>query len=139
MGKRRRARELALQALFYVDSTSVPSKEALDMFCGNFNPPKDLSEYFHKLVNGVLDKLDEIDARINRFSKHWKLYRISSVDLNLMRIAVFEFLYCPDVPRRVSINEAIDIGKRFGTDESGAFINGILDSINLDLEEEKRG
>ncbi|MBI9076135.1 MAG: transcription antitermination factor NusB [Desulfatibacillum sp.] len=139
MGKRRRARELALQSLFYADATSVSPEEALDLFCKNFPPPKDLDLFFRELVMGVIDNRDEIDQLIEQHSKNWKLYRISSVDLNLMRIAVYEFLHCPEVPRRVSINEAIDIGKRFGTEESGAFINGILDSIHLFLGKEKSG
>ena len=137
MGKRRRARELALQSLFYADATSVSAEEALDLFCENFPPPKDLVPFFNELARGVIENRDEIDQLIEKHSSNWKLYRISSVDLNLMRIAVYEFLHCPDVPRRVSINEAIDIGKRFGTAESGAFINGILDSIHLYLGKEK--
>jgi len=139
MGKRRRARELALQSLFYLDATSVPPKEALALFCKNFPPPKDLEPYFMQMAEGVIDNRDEIDDLIEQHSKNWKLYRMSSVDLNLMRIAVYEFLRCPDIPRRVSINEAIDIGKRYGTEESGAFINGILDSIHLFLGKEKPG
>lgn len=139
MGKRRRARELALQSLFYMDATSVPPEEALELFCKNFPPPKDLEPYFRLMAEGVIDNRDEIDQLIEQHSKNWKLYRMSSVDLNLMRIAVYEFLHCPDIPRRVSINEAIDIGKRYGTEESGAFINGILDSIHLFLGKEKPG
>ncbi|WP_028315771.1 transcription antitermination factor NusB [Desulfatibacillum aliphaticivorans] len=138
MGKRRRARELALQSLFYVDSTSAPPLKALDLFCQNFPPPKDLAQFFYELAKGVIEKRDEIDRLIEQHSNNWKLYRMSAVDLNLMRIAAYEFLFCPDVPRRVSINEAIDIGKRFGTAESGAFINGILDSIHLHLGKEEK-
>ena len=78
----------------------------------------------------------EIDALIERFSKNWKIRRMSCVDRNVMRIAVYELLYCQDIPPKVSINEAVDIGKKFGTEESGAFINGILDSIREALEKE---
>ncbi len=137
MGKRRQARELTLQSLFYIDSTSLSPQEAFDLFCENFPPPKGLERFFRVLAEGVINNRDEVDDLIEQHSKNWKLYRMSSVDLNLMRIAVYEFLHCPDVPRRVSINEAIDIGKRFGTKDSGAFINGILDSIHLYMGEEK--
>ena len=71
----------------------------------------------------------EIDTLIERFSKNWKIHRMSCVDRNVMRIAVYELLYCEDIPPKVSINEAVDVGKKFGTEESGAFINGIMDSI----------
>jgi len=81
-------------------------------------------------VEGVLQHKDEIDQFIERFSNNWKISRMSRVDRNIMRIAVFEILYCDDIPFKVSINEAVDLGKRYGTEESGAFINGILDSIH---------
>jgi len=74
---------------------------------------------------------------IEQFSSNWKISRMSCVDRNILRIAVFELLYCADIPPKVSINEAIDVGKRFGTEESGAFINGILDSIRLAMEANK--
>ena len=74
------------------------------------------------------------DTVIEQFSSNWKLSRMSCVDRNVLRIAVFELLYCADIPPKVSINEAIDVGKRFGTEESGAFINGILDSIRLAMQ-----
>jgi len=73
---------------------------------------------------------------IERVSSNWKLSRMSCVDRNILRVAVYELLYCQDIPSKVSINEAIDVGKKFGTDDSGAFINGILDSIRLTLENE---
>ena len=78
----------------------------------------------------------EIDAVIERYSDNWKLNRMSGVDRNVMRIAVYELLYCEDIPPKVSINEAVDIGKKFGTEESGAFINGIMDSIRQAIQKE---
>ena len=74
---------------------------------------------------------------IDQFSSNWKIERMACVDRNVMRIAIFELLYCDDIPAKVSINEAIDIGKRYGTDESGAFINGILDSIRKMIDQKK--
>ena len=136
MGTRRRARELAMQALFYMDMRNKASVEMLERFCGNFNPSKKTRPFFLKLVNGVLEVKGELDALIVRFSKNWDIIRMSCVDRNVMRIAVFEFLYCDDIPPKVSINEAVDVGTKFGTEESGAFINGIMDSIRGELEKE---
>jgi len=73
----------------------------------------------------------KIDAVIESYSSNWKLSRISGVDRNIMRVAVYELLYCSDIPTKVSINEAVDVAKKYGTEESGAFINGVLDSIHL--------
>ena len=135
MGTRRQARELAMQALFYMDMRNNVSARMLERFCANFKPPKKNQALFMKLVNGVMEARGELDALIEKFSKNWDINRMSCVDRNVMRIAVFELVYCDDIPPKVSINEAVDIGKKFGTEESGAFINGIMDSIRHDLEE----
>jgi N utilization substance protein B len=134
MGIRHQARELAMQALFYMDAQKNTSEEMLARFCDNFCPSKKTLPFFLKLVNGVRQAMPEIDALIERFSKNWKIGRMSGVDRNVMRIAVYEMLYCSDIPPKVSINEAIDVGKKFGTEDSGAFINGIIDSIRIAIE-----
>jgi N utilization substance protein B len=134
MGTRRQAREIAMQALFYMDMRNDVSVEMLERFCGNFCPSQKIQPFFLKLVNGVLGAKGELDALIERFSQNWDINRMSGVDRNVMRIAAFELIYCDDIPPKVSINEAVDVGKKFGTEESGAFINGILDSIRSDLE-----
>jgi N utilization substance protein B len=131
MGYRRKSRELAMQALFFMDSGLYDSEEVIKLFCNNFKPSENVQSFFDIIVEGVLKYKNDIDVIIASNSKKWKLSRMSSVDRNILRIAVFELLYCKDIPAKVTINEAIDIGKRFGTVESGAFINGILDSINL--------
>jgi len=137
MGNRRRSRELAMQALFYVDMRQNKSEEILDLYLQSYTPSKKVLPFFLELVNGVIREKDQIDTMIERFSSNWKMSRMSCVDRNIMRIAVYEMLYCDDIPLKVSINEAIDVGKKFGTEESGAFINGILDSVRLVLEEEE--
>ena len=137
MGNRRRSRELAMQALFYVDMRQNNSKEMLDLYLQSFKPAKKILPFFLELVNGVIREGDQIDTMIERFSSNWKMSRMSCVDRNIMRIAVYEMLYRGDIPLKVSINEAIDVAKKFGTEESGAFINGILDSVRLVLEEEE--
>ncbi len=123
-----------MQALFYLDMIGDESGESLDVFYGNFSPAKQAVPFFRKLVEGVRQSQREIDATIERFSSNWKLHRMPHVDRNILRIAVFEMLYCEDIPIKVSINEAIDIGKKYGTHESGPFINGILDSLRIAIQ-----
>jgi N utilization substance protein B len=123
-----------MQALFYMDANPDPSPQLLERFCENFSLPKRTQPFFMKLVKGVLKNKPQIDTLIERFSKNWRMQRMACVDRNVMRIAVFEMLFCSDIPPKVSINEAIDIGKKFGTEDSGAFINGIVDSIRIAIE-----
>lgn len=137
MGTRRLSRERALQALFYMDMHRDPVEDPVAQFCSSFAPDKPTQPFFHRLVDGVRENRKRIDTVIEQFSSNWKLSRMSCVDRNVLRIAVFELLFCADIPPKVTINEAIDVGKRFGTDESGAFINGILDSIRLAMKEDK--
>ena len=139
MGNRRKSRELAMQALFYMDMCQSDSPELLDLYCRNFQPSTRTLPFLLKLVKGVMAAKPEIDATIEKFSANWKLTRMACVDRNILRIAVFELLFCNDIPSKVSINEAVDVGKKFGAEESGAFINGILDSIRLSLEQEEFG
>jgi N utilization substance protein B len=136
MGSRRKSRELAMQALFYMDMRQDDSDEILYRFCDNFTPPNKATPFFFRLVKGVIRVKSDIDAIIERFSDNWKLTRMSCVDRNIIRIAAYELICCQDIPPKVSINEAIDVGKKFGTEESGAFINGILDSIRLASKKE---
>jgi len=125
---------MAMQALFFMDERRDFSEEMLHRFCANFAPKPDVRPYFLRLVQGVLKYKTDLDAMIERFSENWSLSRMSGVDRNLMRIAVFELVWCRDIPAKVSINEAVDIGKKFGAEDSGAFINGIVDSIRAALE-----
>jgi len=136
MGTRRLSRERALQALFYMDMHRHPVEDPIGQFCSSFAQENPSQPFFHRLVDGVQENRKAIDTVIEQFSSNWKISRMSCVDRNVLRIAVFELLYCADIPPKVSINEAIDVGKRFGTDESGAFINGILDSIRLAMNED---
>lgn len=127
-----------MQALFQIDVNQDHSREAVELFCKHFGVSKNVKPFCLRLIEGVKEFQDEIDPLIKRFSEHWKITRMSRVDRNIMRIAVYELLYCDDIPIKVSINEAIDIGRKFGTGDSGAFINGILDSIRICLEKENR-
>ncbi len=133
MGQRRQSRELALQALFYIDISKDDSEKAYRFFCKHFEPEENIREFFEKIVEGTIANRADIDKLIESYSSNWKLSRMSGVDRNVIRISVFEILYCPDIPSTVAINEAIDIGKRYGTKDSGAFINGILDAISQNI------
>ena len=133
MGDRRLARELALQALFYFDMDRGDPAELLELFCTNFEEmvTDTVKPFFLELVEGVTASRDEINALLNRCSSNWKISRMPVVDRNIMRIATFELVKRSDIPSSVSINEAVEIGKRFGTRGSGSFINGVLDRIRL--------
>lgn len=137
MGTRRISREQALQALFYMDMHDDGVEDPVQAFCDSFAQDKATEPFFHRLTEGVKGNRKTIDTVIERFSSNWKLSRMSCVDRNVLRIAVYELLFCEDIPPKVSINEAIDVAKRFGTDESGAFINGILDSVRMAIQENR--
>ncbi|AEH45734.1 NusB antitermination factor [Thermodesulfatator indicus DSM 15286] len=129
MGLRRKAREIAVQILYQADVAGVPFNEAFATYEGYFNPSPKVLEFAKELVNGVAEKQEEIDKIIEKYAKHWKLSRMSATDRNILRLATYELLYRPDIPERVSINEAIELAKSFGSDESASFVNGILDAI----------
>ena len=131
MGDRRQARELALQALFFFDMNKSDPEQSLAVFCAN-NEEKltqGVKPFFLDLVKGVLENYAQIDALLNKYSKNWKISRMPVVDRNIMRVAAFEFIKCTDIPPSVTINEAVEIGKNYGTRDSGSFINGVLDRI----------
>ncbi len=134
MTTRRKSREYALQALFSIDMLEEYHEEySLEMvqeLCQMMSVPDSGQDYFFDLVTGVFKHLKEIDKVIAKTSSNWKITRISTVDRNIIRIAIYEIFYKDDIPNKVAINEAVDIGKKFGSEKSGAFINGILDSIH---------
>ncbi len=131
MGDRRKSRELALQALFFLDVNHTDSENGILDFCAQNQ--EELSEavkpFFLDLVNGVMAEKAEIDRLMDKWAKNWKISRMPVVDRNIMRLAIFELIRRPDIPPSVSINEAVEIGKKFGTRDSGAFINGVLDRV----------
>jgi N utilization substance protein B len=135
MGTRRKAREIALQVLFQLETGEKHSttEESFSMFCRNFDAPADTRNFAWDLVSGVRTHLAELDKLLSQASDHWRIDRMSPVDRNILRLALFEMAYLDDIPIKVSLNEAVDLGKRYGTDESGAFINGILDHIHHNL------
>jgi transcription antitermination factor NusB len=137
MGKRRRARELAIQVLFHMEYNPGDPGESFDRVCESFGPPKEVRAYSREVVLGVWEKKADLDRLIRKSSKNWRVERMTRVDRNILRIAIYEVVYRKDVPPKVSIDEAVELGKRYGTEESGAFINGILDHIYNELKAEE--
>jgi N utilization substance protein B len=131
MGLRRESRELALQILYALDANpTVGIRETLQTFREEqADVLSRVREFAEGLVQGVLEHRGVIDAAIKARSKNWTLVRMPRVDLNVMRMATFELMFRQDIPKKVSINEAIEIARKFGDKESPAFVNGILDEI----------
>ena len=137
MGKRRRARELAVQVLFHLEFNAGDPDEAFDLVCKAFAPPEAIRAFSRDLVLGVWKDKEALDGWIGRASINWRLERMSHVDRNILRMAVFEVLFRKDIPPKVTIDEAVELGKKYGTEDSGAFINGVLDNIYNQLQSER--
>jgi len=133
LGKRRRSREFALQVLYQLEITKQDALRTLAQFQEHFSEGVERDDFVERLVLGVSEHRKEIDRLIERYSENWRLDRMNTIDRNILRMAAFELLYCEDIPPKVTLNEAIDLGKRYGTDESGSFINGILDRIQNEV------
>jgi len=130
MGPRREARELALQALYQLDVASGddPARD-LTLFWSHFDAAPDVQAFARELVDGVREHHERIDALLADSVEHWRLSRLSRVDLNLLRLATYELLDRRDIPASVAIDEAIEIARRFGSEDSAAFVNGVLDHV----------
>lgn len=139
MGSRRKARECALQMLFAADVAEMPADEVVRSYWAELGEP-DLDdsarEFATRLATRTLAELELLDERIRSRAEHWRISRMAVVDRNILRLAVYEFLYEP-TPRTVAINEALEIARRFSTYEATQFINGILDAIKRDLDEQQ--
>jgi N utilization substance protein B len=139
MGSRRKARECALQMLFAADFADAVPEEVLQTYwveLGDSETEEAAREFATRLAGGTLTHLQALDERIRSRAEHWRIPRMAIVDRNILRLAVYEFLYEP-TPRTVAINEALEIARRFSTYEATQFINGILDAIKRDLDEEQ--
>ncbi|PKN60945.1 MAG: transcription antitermination factor NusB [Deltaproteobacteria bacterium HGW-Deltaproteobacteria-11] len=163
MHDRRKAREVALQVLYELDLAKTDVQEAVSLFWSHFTAPEEVFEpfwdYFDNpedarkqriksfavsskaklfsilLIEGAWQKRQELDKIISDCSEHWSISRMSKVDRSILRMAVYELLYCDDVPPKVTLNEAIDLGKTYGSENSGSFINGILDALYVKLQQ----
>jgi transcription antitermination protein NusB len=128
-GTRRKGRELALQALYQIEITGDPSVRAVDLFLEHFEGNAKAKEFARRLVSGVVSQRPALDQAIEQSTENWKLERLAKVDLVILRMATYELIFCPDIPNTVSLDEAIEIGKRFGSADSAPFINGVLDQV----------
>ena len=138
MGHRRAARECALQMMYELDVGKHSMDEILRTYwLMNEHPPK-VREFAELLFRGTVKQLKEIDAVIQQHTKNWRLGRMAAVDRNVIRLAVFEFLSGGKTPETVVINEALEVARKFSTQESAQFVNGILDSIKTELIEKRR-
>jgi len=133
LGKRRKSREFALKVLYQLEITKQGALQAMVQLRENFSPEEGEDEFAKRIVLGVIEHRQEIDRLIKERSENWRLDRMTIIDRNILRIAIFELLYCGDIPPKVTLNEAIDLGKRYGSEESGSFINGILDRIQNEV------
>jgi len=139
MGSRRKARECALQMLFAADVAEMPAGEVVRSYwaeLGETDLDATAREFATRLAARTLSNLELLDERIRSRAEHWRISRMAVVDRNILRLAVYEFLYEP-TPRTVAINEALEIARRFSTYEATQFINGILDAIKRDLDEQQ--
>lgn len=121
-----------MQILYQVDVTRDASSAAIDNFWASSNledTDESVKEFSLRLVNGVIANIEEIDKKISEYAQNWKLERMAIVDRNIMRLGCFELIYCEDIPAKVSINEAVDLAKKFSGAESGKFVNAILDKV----------
>ena len=128
--KRRKAREYALQLLFQIDFTNkqIDLKE-LEEFWSDKKEKRDVRGFTEDLVKGTLERINEIDRMIEKVTENWLLKRMAAVDRNILRFAAYEILYRKDIPSAVTINEAIEIAKKYSSIESASFLNGVLDRL----------
>jgi 3',5'-nucleoside bisphosphate phosphatase len=128
---------VALQALYQWDLRGEDFRNELPQFLVEWARSSEESEFARELVNGCRENIAAIDARIEKHAQHWSLARMATLDRNILRLAAYEMLYRDDIPPKVSIDEAVALAKKFSTEESGAFVNGILDPLMAALEAEK--
>lgn len=137
MNIRRKAREVALQVLYKLD-IAEGTAEAFDSDMESLAPGTEARRYCEHLVNGIMDKRKLIDSIIEEHSENWTMERMPLVDRNILRVAVYELKFCHDIPFKVTIDEAVELAKRYGSEESGSFINGVLDKVRKDSEKTRQ-
>jgi len=137
MRKRTKAREYVLQMLYQVDITRGNWQETLSSFWESNeqeNISAELKDFSAKLLEGVVEHMQEIDKKISKYAANWQLERMAFVDRNIMRLGCFELIFREDIPPKVSINEAVELAKKYSGSESGKFVNAILDQIKIEKE-----
>ena len=134
MGQRTKARELALKCLYAYESTG----EAVESICQSLIDTSDLAEdsllFARRLFQKVVETIKDLDTRITQHSQNWEIARVAMVDKNILRLSICELIFFPDIPAKVSINEGVEMAKKYSTNESSRFVNGILDAVYKSLE-----
>jgi N utilization substance protein B len=129
-GARHKAREIALQVLYEIDSVGHNSDEAMKHIISRIEVSEDVAEFAGLLVNGVIENREQLDQNIRDFAPAWPLEQISIIDRNILRLAIFEILHDNKIPVKVAINEAVELAKTFGSNNSSRFVNGVLGSVS---------
>lgn len=135
--RRRKARELALKMLYQMEVNRDTIDRALERYIRIFPYQEDIVAYARTLLAGIRQEQEKLDSYIAQASEHWKISRITYVDKNILRVALYEMLYSRDVPPKVAIDEALELAKKFGAEESKDFVNGILDRVLKDSYEKR--
>ena len=138
MGGRRLSREMALKALFQIDLVSTNLEDALKYTFENVELSDEVKEFSLILVRGAMSNLSEIDKVINNYTNNWSLERITNIDRNILRMAIYEILYLKNIPKSVSINEAVELAKKYGTKSSFSFVNGVLGKIDKKIDKDEK-
>jgi N utilization substance protein B len=139
MGKRRSGRQLALRTLFQIDVGRLSAQEAISLSTAANKTAAETQAFARELVETTLQHRPDIDHLIEKYARGWTLERMANVDRNVLRLAICELLYLPDIPPSVTVDEAVELAKKYSTGESGRFVNGILGNLVRHLEEEKEG
>jgi transcription antitermination protein NusB len=129
-GARHKAREVALQVLYEIDSVGHTPEESMARIISRIEISEDIANFARELVKGVIQNREELDQNIRDFAPAWPLDQISIVDRNVLRLAIFEILHDNKIPVKVAINEAVELAKTFGSDNSSRFVNGVLGSVS---------
>jgi N utilization substance protein B len=133
MRKRTKAREYTLQLLYKYDMTAEALGDLESFWAGQEEASDEIKDFTRKLICGTIENLSQLDKKIASYATNWQLKRMAVVDRNVLRIGAFELMFLEDVPAKVSINEAVDLAKKYSGEESGKFVNGILDRIREEL------
>lgn len=138
MRRRTKAREIALQFLYQLDMRGESVLADLGEFLRESTKDREVQEFALRLVTGTKELRPELDVTLGKVARNWDLRRMATIDRNVLRMAIFELLYCDDIPPKVSINEAIELGKKYSTANSGAFVNGILDRVKSEAIKQRK-
>ncbi len=133
MGSRRQGREAALQMLYQADLAGTDAETTIRRFWAHVSDSGEENPFANRLVRTFFEQRERIDATIRKRSHHWRVERMASVDRNILRLATVELVACSDIPSRVTLNEAVELAKRFGSEHSAGFINGVLDGIASEI------